>query len=558
MAGVIVKRAGIAWIRDVHHQDTTNPGGSYPAIKENGLCCMSITGYCPGNEQDVRKPDGTYDFSDFLGRRSTYAKTVGGEIDFYDMTNEPVFQWSKVFAGKNDRWIEIFSKHFTPQYEAALQKADPGSRILWEGYPDQMETFIKSGGAKSVFAISPHTYWFKAEPEDRGELTGGYAKQVEFMKKNDLNWPVWIGEMGCTTFLGESQHFKSVTELEQAASLVRACCAHYAAGVEKIFWYDLVEWTAATWKGDPTNDAYNCEFHFGIVRKDFSPKPAIAAYANLIAQVKGCRWLGRAKGKRDVYIYAYQRPGEKTGLVAWMRKGTSPLALPAGAQVTDIFGKLTVWGGGEFTLGEVPVYIAGCEIEVEPVPTYAQLPRHFDSTDVKLGVRYGVRSQVASRDRLPKTEGANPVAAAQRTVKPAVAAEWNKTLFDLMLARVAEGKSPKFDLESMRQKVRITSVKGTLLNAKTDTDATVTIEWKQLNELDRFRLAQALFWAAGDEFDVPGNAMVAFFALAARQEGLAQRHLKNCGAQAEVVLAGFDSAAPADGSTTAATSVPRP
>jgi hypothetical protein len=557
-AGVVAKRAGIGWIRDGHHQDTTAPGGSYQAIKENGLCCMSITTYCPREEREVLRQDGTYDFSDFLGRRTTYAKAVGAEIDFYDMTNEPVFQWSKVFAGKNDRWIEVFSKHFTPQYEAAMQKADPGSRLLWEGYPEQMETFIRAGGAKSVFAISPHTYWFKAQPEDRGELNGGYARVVELMRKNDLSWPVWIGEMGCTTFLGESQHFKSVTELEQAACLVRACCAHYAAGVEKIFWYDLVEWTAATWHGDPANDAFNCEFHFGIVRKDFSPKPAIAAYANLIAQVKGCRWLGRAKVKRgsEVHIYAFQRPGEKPGLVAWTRKGTSPLALPAGAQVTDIFGKMTVWGGGDLILREVPVYISGYEVETEPVPTYAQLPRLLDATDVKLGVRYGARSPVAAREKHPKTEVADRTPAVKRTVRPAAAAEWNKTLFELLVARVANGKAPSFALESMRQTVRIVRVEGPQLGALFDGSTTVTIEWKRLEALDRLRLAQALFWAGGDEFDIPGNQMVAFFALAAGQEAVARPHLENCGPQAERVLAGFDTVTPAAGAATPATGGP--
>lgn len=392
MAGAVAKRAGIAWIRDGHHEDSTAPGGAYEAAKANGLCVMSITTYCPKSEREVLKPDGTYDFSGFLGRQSAYAKAVGDEIDFYDMTNEPVFQWSKVF-GPAPRWIEIFSKHFAPQYAAAQQKADPGSRLLWEGYPDQAEAFLRAGGGPSVFAISPHTYWFKGEPEDRDELNGGYARMVEIMKRHNVNWPVWVGEMGCTTFQGDSPHFKSVTELEQAACLVRACTAHFAAGVEKIFWYDLVEWTAATWGGDPARDAFNGEFHFGIVRKDFSPKPAIAAYANYIAQVKGARWLGRAKARRgsDVHIYAYQRPGERPGLVAWTRKGTAPIALPAGAQVTDLFGKLSTWGGGDFALTEVPVYISGVSAEVEPVPTHAQLARHFDATAVKLGPRYGAR-----------------------------------------------------------------------------------------------------------------------------------------------------------------------
>jgi hypothetical protein len=542
MAGVVAKRAGIAWIRDGHHEDSTAPGGAYEAAKANGLCVMSITTYCPRSERDVLKPDGTYDFSNFLGRQSAYAKGVGDEIDFYDMTNEPVFQWSKVF-GAAPRWVEIFSKHFTPQYAAAQQKADPGSRLLWEGYPDQMEAFLRAGGGPSVFAISPHTYWFKGAPEDRDELNGGYARSIEMMKKSNLSWPVWIGEMGCTTFQGDSQHFKSVTELEQAACLVRACTAHYAAGVEKVFWYDLVEWTAATWNGDPANDAFNCEFHFGIVRKDFTPKPAIAAYANYIAQVKGARWLGRAKVRRgnDVHLYAYQRPGEKAGLVAWTRKGTAPVAVPAGAQVTDLFGKLAVWGGGDLTLTEIPVYISGCAVEVEPVPTYAQMARHFDATTVKLGVRYGAaRSPAVARESRAKVEGAasTPAPAARRTVRAAAAAEWDKALFDLTVERIARGRNPGFTIESMGQAARLVAVEGTQFKAEFAGGSSAAIEWKWLNALDRLRLAQALHKDSGDGQDA---ALVAFFALAAGQEGVARQHLERCaGPRAERVLAGFE------------------
>jgi hypothetical protein len=94
MAGTVAKRLGIAWIRDGHHQDTPAPQGGYRIANEVGLCQMSITGYCPGSENEVRTDDGGYEFKDFMGRQGAYAKNVGSQVDWYDMCNEPVFAWS--------------------------------------------------------------------------------------------------------------------------------------------------------------------------------------------------------------------------------------------------------------------------------------------------------------------------------------------------------------------------------------------------------------------------------------------------------------------------------
>jgi hypothetical protein len=247
--------------------------------------------------------------------------------------------------------------------------------------------------------------------------------------------------------------------------------------------------------------------------------------------------------------------------VAWTRKGTAPLPVPAGAKVTDIFGKQVTWGGGDLVLGEIPVYLSGCAIDVEPVPTYAQLARHFDATDVKLGVRYGARSPAVARERTHKAEAADaaPAAAAapvqapavRRTVKPDAAAEWGRGLFDLLSARIAQGKPPRVHVESMGQVVGITGVKGTQLQVALGSSA-ATVEWKWLTALDLLRLAQAIFKEEGNDSDPAGNARIAFFALAAGQEGVARPHLERSGPHAERVLAGFDAAPPVATPATAA------
>jgi hypothetical protein len=541
--GEVVKRSGIAWIRDGVHQDDTRPGGAYEAIKANGLCMFGGTAWCPAREEDVRKPDGTYQFQGFLGRRTAWAKTVGAEVDFYDMCNEPVFAWSRVFG--RPRWLEVFSGYFAPQYLAAVQQGDPGGRIFWEGYPDQAELFIKSGGGKSIGGISPHPYAHKAEPEDHDLLNGGYAKLIELTGAAGLKWPVWIGEIGFTTFIGDSQHFKSVSELEQAGLLVRAITLHLAAGVEKVHYYDMVEWTLASWGGDPSKDATNCEYHFGLVRKDLSPKPGIVAYANLIAQTKGCQWLGRARlrGGNDVHGYVFQRPGEKPGLVAWMRKGTSPVTVPAGAAITDLFGKLTSWPGGDLTLSVTPVFISGWNVEVDPIPSYALLPRIHDATAVKLGPRYGsIRSTAAAVERKAKPAPVERVDLPPPVARSDAVVAWNTRLYEALLGRIAKRKGPSFVLDSLKQAVRIEAVEGQQLSAQLGISSQLTIEWKRLTPLDRLRMAQAMLADGNDEFDNPGNALVAYHAMAVNQIDVAKEHLAKSGPLADLVKASFEGA----------------
>jgi len=523
IAAELAKRAGIGWIRDGHHQDSTAPGGAYTESKRVGLCQMSITVYCPSREQDVLTPDGKYDFKDFLGRQGAYAKAVADHVDWYDMTNEPVFAWSKVFgnSGTPRRWVDIFCRHFVPQYYEAMQKADPGARLLMEGYwnTDDVETLIKCGSAKYVAAFSPHFYAHKDDPEDHWSLRGGYRRYVELMREHNLKLPVWIGEIGFTTFIGTSQHFKSVTELEQAALLVRALSMHFAAGVERIFYYDLVEWTAATWGGDPSGDPYNCEFHFGLLRKDHTPKPAFTAYANLIAQTKGARWLGRASvGGENVHIYAFARAGEPAGFVAWCRKGTASVPLGSGARVTDIFGKTGTWSGGDLLLSEVPVYIHGCNPEafgIVPIPTYALMPRSCDPTDVKLGARYGSRPRGASEGRSRPPAPAPGPAPARRPPPRELSASMDKLLLARLRDALASGVAVRFFASSMRHNARVTAVLDESALRMVVGPAGAAVETvKQLDELsaeDKKSLALALL-REGEPAD---HCLAGFYLLAA-------------------------------------------
>jgi hypothetical protein len=90
--------------------------------------------------------------------------------------------------------------------------------------------------------------------------------------------PVFATEAGFHTALsmpaGANQ--PPVSEQVQAVYALRTFLEHYAMGIRRTFLYELIdEWP------DPGNT--HAESHFGLLRNDFSPKPAFVALKNLLA-----------------------------------------------------------------------------------------------------------------------------------------------------------------------------------------------------------------------------------------------------------------------------------
>jgi len=71
------------------------------------------------------------------------------------------------------------------------------------------------------------------------------------------------------------------SELAQGKYLPRLFCEYFTHGVRRTFWYELVDEDEF-----PDPDGNNPECHYGIVRKDLSPKPAYTALKSLLTLLK--------------------------------------------------------------------------------------------------------------------------------------------------------------------------------------------------------------------------------------------------------------------------------
>ncbi|MGH2508865.1 MAG: sugar-binding protein, partial [Ktedonobacteraceae bacterium] len=143
-----------------------------------------------------------------------------------------------------------------------------------------------------VVSDHPYTALYLASPEVQGlEEDMQNLQQLIQRDNHGQTKPIWITEMGWTTAN------LYVSEQTQANYLVRGMILGLAAGVQKIFWYDLLN--------DGSDNAV-VQQNFGLLRvpdqeKLYTPKPAYTAYAVLVHELAGRQFLRRASVTPGVF-----------------------------------------------------------------------------------------------------------------------------------------------------------------------------------------------------------------------------------------------------------------
>lgn len=143
-----------------------------------------------------------------------------------------------------------------------------------------------AGGLAFMDVVSDHPYapFYLTSPEVQG-LRDSMQDLQQLIKQYNHGHtkPIWITELGWTT---STLH---VSEQVQAHYVVRGTVLSLAAGVQKIFWYDLLN--------DGTNPS-TVQQNFGLLNRPdavglYTPKPAYTAYAVLARELAGRVFLAR-------------------------------------------------------------------------------------------------------------------------------------------------------------------------------------------------------------------------------------------------------------------------
>lgn len=374
------------------------------------------------------------------------AKRYGDRVREWEVWNEPDHSF---WAGTPDDYALLFNKT-----AEAVASVSPGVRIMNGGYTFLMSdsdvalrrAMQEKGGRAHWDIFAYHDYMTLGEMQARAPTVASYLKGAGLEKL-----PVWINEGGCHTLAADG-------ERRQALELVRKMAMAPSIGVQAYFWYDLRD------DGVEGNDV---EHRFGLADFYCRPKPAYAAYRNLIREVAGLRYIPPAKTVSGVPMAVFAGP-KAHRLILWREgKGLQEpvlLSWEGGSHVTavrDMMGnpveKLRLGASDVVTLGSEPLY---AEFEgVAAYPTVQPLMRLPDvvalapggSAALEVGIfnptgaplRWTLRLR---SDATMTAPGAAP--AAEKTVKVAPGASAEATL-EWTAAAPSAGQTPlKIALEA--------------------------------------------------------------------------------------------------------------
>lgn len=223
------------------------------------------------------------------------------------------------------------------------------------GYNPYAERVFAAGVAGAFDAYGIHPYRWPHAPEEsvyaanirrpnKLTLEGVIEKYLALMAAHGSgDRPLWITEAGVTTYPGTlgpdgkrttKRLNLGATEEEQAQFLPRSILLAFQYGASTWMWF-----TAQTAERDPED----IEDWFGIIRPDFTPRPAYYALKALRhAYPVGSSLLKDRYLKAPVYRLAWKRPDGQVAWALWIaaRGAQTPCELRLSGKISESFDAL--------------------------------------------------------------------------------------------------------------------------------------------------------------------------------------------------------------------------
>jgi hypothetical protein len=230
-------------------------------------------------------------FASFAGDFAAQMREAGGAAA-YEVWNEP--DEPGFWGGAVDvaHYVRIL-KAAAPR----IRRADPGAKVLLGPTTGNNAAWLRSvyarGGGPSFDAVAVHTDTAcLVDPPTSFQREGGEVSRFSFLgfrtmrkvmvARGDGEKSIWMTELGWSTATSPCERGAwagrkpaGVPEADQAANLTEAyrCLAHYPY-VESGLWFNLHDTTGNI----PELD------HYGLLRRDGTPKPAFGAFRAIATQ----------------------------------------------------------------------------------------------------------------------------------------------------------------------------------------------------------------------------------------------------------------------------------
>ncbi len=237
-----------------------------------------------------------------------------------------------------------YAQMLKPTYES-LKAAEPSLTVAGAAAVpipiDYFRGLFKAGALDNLDAVVIHPY--RKVPEG---VEDKIAQLRALMRKYGKEKPIWATEYGDLADMQKSRD-------DVARYLVRMTALLLSANVERVYWYLLKDYR---------------EFDgLGLVRSENDPmgryaaNPAYVAYATLIHELDGTRFVRREASSPKARIYLFSN-GRDYIRVAWSTDGPMQvrLKLEGPAQEVNMMGDshaLPAAAAGGITLDRDPVYL---------------------------------------------------------------------------------------------------------------------------------------------------------------------------------------------------------
>lgn len=229
-----------------------------------------------------------------------------------------------------------------------IKKRDKYAKVLYSGISNIKSIFFEETlglDAPTFFDIMNfHAYTGLGVPENFLNIYNNLSK---ILVKHKIWKPVWLTETGYPT-MGAN----SVSEKVQAWYLPRIYLISFACGVDKVFWYNSKA-------SELSNDDREC--HFGILHKDYSPKPAYYAYKTLVQMCPSKSTRPTLSQKNDVYQAKWKRNNGKRVIGLWTSQGEKTIRIKSRGNfaIYDINGQLAQIKRDSIVVSQSILYVIG-------------------------------------------------------------------------------------------------------------------------------------------------------------------------------------------------------
>ncbi len=292
----LASRAGIKWSREdfVWGHIEPEPGKFHFDYYDNlvdtafryGISIYGILCYWA----NWTEPYTIKGIEDFVRYAETTVSHFKDRVKYWEIYNEPnIFFWQ----GPKELYPELVKRCYE-----VIKRVDPEAKVLaisTAGIDNNFIDFcLKADTPFDILTIHP----YRRTLDDIK-----FINELKEVAQQVGNRPVWITEMGWSTHLWKD----GITEREQALLLARCYLSAIASGaVQNISWYDF---------RNDGNDPFYFEENFGIIRRDFSPKPAYRACANICRNLPSKNITTRTDFGEDIIAFQQEK-----NLVMWSTK----------------------------------------------------------------------------------------------------------------------------------------------------------------------------------------------------------------------------------------------